>query len=91
MATKTRPNKATKATTTQPTVRLNVSIPSGAWERLVLHSTMTRRSQADLVTELIEENLRSYRIQHLGPKESDQPAESTPIASSVESSASVAA
>lgn len=80
MAATTRRRKAAQAPTTSKTVRLNVAIPSEAWERLALHSTMTRRTQADIITELVETHLRSYRVQFIGPKESAEVAETAPVA-----------
>lgn len=93
MAQTTRRRKATGEAATRGTVRLNVAIPSDAWERLALHSTMTRRTQADIITELVETHLRSYRVQYLGPKESarpDEPAPVAPVAPPLESSAAAA-
>lgn len=90
MAQTTRRRKATTDTATRGTVRLNVAIPSEAWERLALHSTMTRRTQADIITELVETHLRSYRVQFIGPKESARPDDSAPVASPLESSAAAA-
>lgn len=87
MATTTRRRKATATTTTQRTVRLNAALPHETWQRLALHSTMTGETQAAILTRLIEENLRSYRVQFIGPKESEQPADSTTVALPVESSA----
>jgi macrodomain Ter protein organizer (MatP/YcbG family) len=87
MAQATRRRKAANATTTQRTVRLNVAIPSATWERLAINSTMTRRTQAEIITELVETHLRSYRVQCLEPRESDQPADSTTVALPIESSA----
>jgi hypothetical protein len=89
----TRRRKATKATTdtaTDRTVRLNVAVSPEVWQRLVLHATMSGRTQAEILSELIVENLRSYRVQFIGPKESDRPDDSAPIAPPVESSAMAA-
>jgi predicted DNA-binding protein len=79
-----------KATTTRRTVRLNAVLPHETWQRLALHSTMTGETQAAILSRLIEDHLRSYRVQYLGPKDSDQPAESTPTASPLQSSAEAA-
>src|SRR3954451_11120422 len=45
------------------TNRLNVKIPATAYDRLVLHALMSRRSPGEVVAELIESHLREYRVQ----------------------------
>jgi len=52
--------------------RLNVRITSEAYERLLVHAIKSRVSPGELVTSLIERNLRDYRVQDVRVKANDR-------------------
>jgi hypothetical protein len=43
--------------------RLNVRIDPAAYQRLMIHAVMAKRSPGELVAELINSNLRDWRVQ----------------------------
>ncbi|MGA2702002.1 MAG: hypothetical protein ABSH35_13020 [Isosphaeraceae bacterium] len=48
---------------TPATQRLNVQIESTAYERLVIHCLKSKKAPGEMVTELINANLRQWRLQ----------------------------
>jgi len=61
MARTKRPSVDDATTTT--TQRLNVQVESSAYERLVIHCLKSKKGAGEMVTELINANLRQWRVQ----------------------------
>lgn len=45
-----------------PTNRLNVKIPSSAYDRLIIHALLLRKSPGEVVAELIEGGLKGWAM-----------------------------
>jgi len=48
---------------TPQTQRLNVQVETAAYERLVVHCLKTKKGAGQMVTDLINANLRQWRVQ----------------------------
>jgi hypothetical protein len=46
-----------------PTQRVNLQVGVDAYERLLIHSIKNKKSPGELVTELIEDHLRQWKVQ----------------------------
>lgn len=45
------------------TQRINVHIDAGAYQRLLLHAMMSKESPGAIISRLVDENLRAWRVQ----------------------------
>ena len=78
------------ATTTKKTTqRVNLQIDAEAYQRLLLHSIMGKEQPGEIVSRLIDEHLRDWRVQRnqsaraMSPESAssdDQASESNPMA-----------
>lgn len=49
--------------TTRKTQRLNVQVDADAYERLFIHCIKSKKNPGEMITELINANLRQWRVQ----------------------------
>lgn len=70
--TRTSKRRSVADAQNEATNRLNVKIPSSAYDRLVVHALMSRRSPGEVVAELIESHLRAWRVQANPVKSNDR-------------------
>ncbi len=55
------------------TQRINAVIDAGAYQRLLLHAMMSRETPGAILTRLIDENLRAWRVQANPVRNNDRP------------------
>lgn len=70
------PRRSRVKPSNRPTVKMTLTVPADAWERLCVHATMLRRDRNDIVAELIRANLRTYVIQERAGRAEADPDQS---------------